>query len=109
MSERSLDEAKRNPGCVSVCGAPDFASLHPGYDNCIILADDDDHNGGSYDASMMPGRLRSMIAAAPLASSSRPTARPSSRGRSAGPEREASMNRLPASSSTDAVSDICVP
>ena len=38
------------------------------------------------------GRLRSMISAAPLARSSSPTARPSSRGRSAGPEREASMN-----------------
>jgi hypothetical protein len=35
-SERSPDEAKRNPGCVSVCGVPDFASLHPGYDNSII-------------------------------------------------------------------------
>src|SRR5260370_1339471 len=33
------------------------------------------------------GRLRSMISAAPLASSSSPTARPSSRGRSAGPPR----------------------
>ena len=40
------------------------------------------------------GRLRSMISAAPFASNSSPTARPSSRGRSAGPEREASMNKL---------------
>ncbi len=38
------------------------------------------------------GRLRSMMPAAPLSSNSSPTARPSSRGRSAGPERETSMN-----------------
>jgi hypothetical protein len=42
------------------------------------------------------GRPPSMISAAPLASSSIPTARPSSRGRLARPTREASMIRPPA-------------
>ena len=55
------------------------------------------------------GRLRSIISAAPLSSSSSPTARPSSRGRSAGPSRVTSMNWPPASSSTEAVSVICTP
>jgi hypothetical protein len=50
-----------------------------------------------------------MMSAAPFASNSSPTARPSSRGRSAGPEREASMKIPPLSSSTEAVSDICAP
>ncbi len=49
-----------------------------------------------YERASHTGRLRSMMSAAPFASSSSPTARPSSRGRSAGPTRVASMMRLPA-------------
>ena len=59
--------------------------------------------------ALYPGLLRSMIATAPFSNSSSPTARPSSRGRSAGPERETSMNRPPVSSNTAAVSDMVAP